>query len=90
VYPSDFGKQRMAEEAKYGPRGIWKEDEDHLSEDDEDEDGDENNSLYDQIETNESGDEEQEDDEEEGSDVEESEEVEEPVTSNFKSKGKKE
>lgn len=90
VYPSDFGKQRMAEEAKYGPRGIWKEDEDHHSEDDdEDENGDENNSLYDQIETKESGDEEQEDDEKEGSDVEESEEVEEPAN-NSKSKGKKE
>jgi len=43
IYPSDFGLKRMANEAKYGPQGIWKQDSD-LNDDESDDD------IYDGIE----------------------------------------
>lgn len=98
VYPSDFGKQRMAEEAKYGPRGIWKSDEEQgeMSEmeesDGEDEDSNaENESLYDQIEANEGledGDDDNEEEEEEEEQEEEESEEEQPAPKKG-TKGKK-
>lgn len=61
VYPSDFGKQRMAEELKYGPQRIWiKQDTKKRNTsagssvdsfgDEDDEEIDENEDLYDNIE----------------------------------------
>jgi hypothetical protein len=51
VYPSDFGKEKMAEEATHGPPKIWAGNE-LLSDDEEDSDDDENdeNEGYDGIE----------------------------------------
>lgn len=59
IYPSDFGLKRMANEAKYGPQGIWKQDSD-LNDDESDDD------IYDGIEginDSESEEDESEDDE---------------------------
>lgn len=77
VYPSDFGLERMAEEEKFGPKGIWKqpanvndetEEKDEESDDDEEEDGDEEERWEDEDDEDIEGDEEEEEDNEEEGD----------------------
>jgi hypothetical protein len=62
IYPSDYGKERMSLEEKYGPQGIWKNGDDNVKDDEgneefdsEDIDDDEgenngNDNLYENIE----------------------------------------
>ena len=62
VYVSDFGKEAMADESRYGPRHIWKSSSSHDEVEDEDEDEDEddcnhgndskNYDIYDKIQLN--------------------------------------
>jgi hypothetical protein len=40
IYPSDYGKERMALEEKYGPQGIWKNSDDKVQDDEENEESD--------------------------------------------------
>ena len=91
VYPSDFGKERMAHEAKFGPQGIWKENEenhndDEEDEEDEDDDGEENDDLYENIED--LGEDEGEEGEEWEDVVEDESEEEEDIKGKAKGKGK--
>lgn len=78
IYPSDYGKERMEEEAKYGPQGIWKKNNTTNSRSNsitsaadslmEEENEEENDDLYEGIEeldNHEDDEEEEEEDEEE-------------------------
>lgn len=85
----------MAEEAKYGPRGIWKSDEQEdmseMEESDGEEDGSEaeNESLYDQIEANEDLEDDDGNDDEVVDEEQEESEDEESVPKKGAAKGKK-
>jgi hypothetical protein len=83
IYPSDFGKERMALEEKFGPQGIWQKESEEMKknnyqpemefgseeeEDDEEDEGEEEEEEEDGDEDEENEDEEQEGDKEESGD----------------------